>query len=86
MDNPRTEDPTQILKDMEAGVPGRNFVTIQNRREAIEHAINQAKPNDVVMIAGKGHEDYMIIGREKIYFDDHEVAREALKARLGHKI
>jgi UDP-N-acetylmuramoyl-L-alanyl-D-glutamate--2,6-diaminopimelate ligase len=86
MDNPRTEDPAQILKDMEAGVLGQNFITIQDRREAIEHAINQAKPNDVVLIAGKGHEDYMILGREKIYFDDHEVAREALKARFGHKI
>lgn len=85
MDNPRTEDPVQILKEMEVGVTGRNFVTIPDRREAIHFAINQAKPNDVVMIAGKGHEDYMIIGREKIHFDDHEVAREALKVRLKNE-
>ncbi len=82
-DNPRTEDPNQILADAEAGIKktGKPYEKIADRREAIHHAIAQARTNDLVLIAGKGHEDYQIIGREVFHFDDKEVAREALAAR-----
>jgi UDP-N-acetylmuramoyl-L-alanyl-D-glutamate--2,6-diaminopimelate ligase len=81
-DNPRTEDPNQILADAEEGIKttGKPYEKIADRREAIRHAIAQARTNDLVLIAGKGHEDYQIIGREVFHFDDKEVAREALKA------
>lgn len=84
-DNPRTEDPVRILRDMEAGVPAGSYETIVDRREAIFRAIALAEPDDVVLLAGKGHETYMIIGREVIHFDDRLVAREAIKERLQHE-
>ena len=82
-DNLRTEDPNQILADAEAGIQktGKPYEKIADRREAIFHAISQARSEDLVMIAGKGHEDYQIIGREVFHFDDKEVAREALNDR-----
>ncbi len=82
-DNPRTEDPNQILADAEEGIKktGKPYRKIADRREAIHDAIAQAGAGDLVLIAGKGHEDYQIIGREVFHFDDKEVAREALAAR-----
>jgi UDP-N-acetylmuramoyl-L-alanyl-D-glutamate--2,6-diaminopimelate ligase len=82
-DNPRTEDPNQILCDAEEGIKktGKPYEKIADRREAIHHAIAQARTGDLVLIAGKGHEDYQIIGRETFHFDDKEVAREALAER-----
>jgi UDP-N-acetylmuramoyl-L-alanyl-D-glutamate--2,6-diaminopimelate ligase len=81
-DNPRTEDPQAILNEVLAGiVPGRESVDIIDRREAIAHAVKIALPGDVVVIAGKGHENYQIIGRTKHPMDDRELAREALSAR-----
>jgi UDP-N-acetylmuramoyl-L-alanyl-D-glutamate--2,6-diaminopimelate ligase len=79
-DNPRTEDPNQILCDAEEGIQktGKPYEKISDRREAIRYAIAQARTNDLVLIAGKGHEDYQILGREVFHFDDKEVAREAL--------
>jgi UDP-N-acetylmuramoyl-L-alanyl-D-glutamate--2,6-diaminopimelate ligase len=79
-DNPRTEDPNQILTDAEEGIKktGKPYEKIADRREAIHQAIAQARTDDLVLIAGKGHEDYQIIGREVFHFDDKEVAREAL--------
>ncbi|RYG47788.1 UDP-N-acetylmuramoyl-L-alanyl-D-glutamate--2,6-diaminopimelate ligase [bacterium] len=78
-DNPRTEDPDAIVAEVAAGiVPGRESLTVVDRREAVAAAIGMAKPGDAVVIAGKGHEDYQIIGREKIHMDDRELAREAL--------
>jgi UDP-N-acetylmuramoyl-L-alanyl-D-glutamate--2,6-diaminopimelate ligase len=79
-DNPRTENPNQILADAEVGIrkTGKPYEKIADRREAIHHAIAQARTDDLVLIAGKGHEDYQIIGREVVHFDDKEVAREAL--------
>jgi len=79
-DNPRTEDPEKILADAEVGIQktGKPYEKIADRREAIHHAIAQAREGDLVLIAGKGHEDYQIIGREVFHFDDKEVAREAL--------
>lgn len=81
-DNPRTEDPVAILKDMEAGVTLDNYQTIVDRKEAIEYAINEAKAGDVVLIAGKGHETYQIIGEKVLDFDDREMARKAIKKKL----
>jgi len=80
-DNPRTEDPLQILDDVEVGLKKHTtpYLKIADRREAIHRAIREADTGDVVIIAGKGHEDYQIIGKETIHFDDREVASEALK-------
>lgn len=80
-DNPRTEDPLKIIREIEAGIKPTNcpYLTISDRREAIYQAITKAKPNDVVLIAGKGHETYQIIGAEKYHFDDREIAKEALE-------
>lgn len=82
-DNPRTEDPQRILSDAEAGLhsTGKPYKKIADRREAIHEAIIEARSKDLVLIAGKGHEDYQIIGREIFHFDDKEVAREALSKR-----
>ncbi|ALA69274.1 UDP-N-acetylmuramoylalanyl-D-glutamate--2,6-diaminopimelate ligase [Geobacillus stearothermophilus 10] len=82
-DNPRSEDPKQILRDMEAGVSAEigKHVTIPDREEAIRYAIGQAQEGDVVLIAGKGHETYQIIGNDVIEFDDRAVARAAVKER-----
>jgi len=85
-DNPRTEDPTAIVREVEAGVPPHRadrVTTVVDRREAIHHAVQMARPGDAVVIAGKGHEDYQIIGTVKRPFDDRVVAREALQAVLA---
>lgn len=83
-DNPRTEDPQRILQDVVAGIPeSTNPTVIGDRAAAIETAILQAQPGDGVLIAGKGHEDYQILGTEKVHFDDREQARAALAKRLG---
>ncbi|WP_147532329.1 UDP-N-acetylmuramoyl-L-alanyl-D-glutamate--2,6-diaminopimelate ligase [Bacillus marasmi] len=78
-DNPRSEDPREILNDMEAGVNGEQYQVIVDRREAIHHAINEAKSGDIILIAGKGHETYQQIGNQILSFDDRLVAREAIK-------
>jgi UDP-N-acetylmuramoyl-L-alanyl-D-glutamate--2,6-diaminopimelate ligase len=82
-DNPRTEDPDKILRDVEVGIQetGKPYRKIADRRDAIYKAISEAADNDLVLIAGKGHEDYQIIGREVSHFDDKETAREALLSR-----
>jgi UDP-N-acetylmuramyl-tripeptide synthetase len=82
-DNPRTEDPLKIFEDVEAGMreTSKPYEKIADRREAIHRAIRQARTGDLVVIAGKGHEDYQLIGHEILHFDDKEVAREALASR-----
>jgi UDP-N-acetylmuramoyl-L-alanyl-D-glutamate--2,6-diaminopimelate ligase len=88
-DNPRTEDPQRILQDIVAGIsdvatrPSTSLQVIGDRAEAIRTAILQAQPGDGVLIAGKGHEDYQILGTEKIHFDDREQARTAVNNRLA---
>lgn len=77
-DNPRTENPDNILKDIKTGVKKENFVIIKNRRQAIKKAILESSKNDLIVIAGKGHEDYQILGKRKIHFDDREEARKWL--------
>jgi UDP-N-acetylmuramoyl-L-alanyl-D-glutamate--2,6-diaminopimelate ligase len=78
-DNPRTEDPGAIIADVVKGlVPGADCKTVPDRREAIELAVRLARDGDVVVIAGKGHEDYQIIGRTKHPMDDRQMARDAV--------
>ncbi|WP_026566371.1 UDP-N-acetylmuramoyl-L-alanyl-D-glutamate--2,6-diaminopimelate ligase [Bacillus sp. UNC41MFS5] len=78
-DNPRSEDPLAILRDMEAGVQGSAYRMIPDRKEAIQTAIREASAGDVILIAGKGHETYQIIGNVVHDFDDRLVAREAIE-------
>lgn len=77
-DNPRTEDPLAILSEIEEGIKAvsKNYKVEVDRRKAIFMALEMARPGDVVLIAGKGHEDYQIIGREKHHFSDREVVEE----------
>ncbi len=94
-DNPRTEEPLRIIADIEAGfqsgngnaAPGRkgaaHYRAIADRQQAIYEALNEARPGDIVVIAGKGHEDYQIIGETRLHFSDVEVAQEALAAWHG---
>lgn len=81
-DNPRDENPELIAEDVENGaklINKENYKVIIDRKQAIEEAIKMAKKGDIVLIAGKGHETYQIIGQNKIHFDDREVALEVLK-------
>ncbi|MFS0643580.1 UDP-N-acetylmuramoyl-L-alanyl-D-glutamate--2,6-diaminopimelate ligase [Siminovitchia sp. 179-K 8D1 HS] len=78
-DNPRTEDPMAILADMESGVKGQHYKVIPDRKEAIRAAIREAGEGDVVLIAGKGHETYQIIGEKVIDFDDRLEAMKAIE-------
>ncbi len=86
-DNPRTEDSSAIIHDIEQGILALSesertaYRLIPDRREAIHAAIQEADSQDMVLIAGKGHEDYQIIGTERLHFDDREVARDALMCR-----
>jgi UDP-N-acetylmuramoyl-L-alanyl-D-glutamate--2,6-diaminopimelate ligase len=98
-DNPRSEDPLAILHDVEQGLTSlpkaeaatlarhtRAYAVVPDRREAIELAIRLARGDDTVVLAGKGHEDYQIVGRDKLPFDDRDEARRALRARAeGNK-
>jgi UDP-N-acetylmuramyl-tripeptide synthetase len=90
-DNPRTENPKAILKEIVKGIPAglshnghqRVFVK-EDRAEAIRLALSKARAGDLVLIAGKGHETYQILGDKKIHFDDREVASKLLK-RMAHR-
>jgi UDP-N-acetylmuramoyl-L-alanyl-D-glutamate--2,6-diaminopimelate ligase len=78
-DNPRSEDPAQIIADMEEGLAAaykRKYISIADRKEAIKTAISLAKPEDIVLIAGKGHEKYQEIKGVRHHFDDKEIVRE----------
>ncbi len=77
-DNPRTEDPESIIRQIIPGVEKHDtpYIVIVNRREAMKYAVEHAQPGDVIVMAGKGHEDYQIIGKVKIHFDEREVLRE----------
>lgn len=98
-DNPRTEDPLSIIRDIEHGLvergakmssqdaakqpaPGKKpYYVIPGRHEAVAVAVGLARPGDMVVLAGKGHEGYQIIGEKKLHFDDREVAREEIRKR-----
>ena len=80
-DNPRFEDPDAIIKDIVVGVEeaNGNYVTITDRREAIEYALKNAKPKDIILLAGKGHETYTIIKGKTFPFDEKEIVLDILK-------
>lgn len=83
-DNPREEDPLDIIKDIEKGAVEagkRNYEIVVDRKQAIRDAIHYANKGDIVLIAGKGHENYQIIGISKLHFDDKEIASEILNIR-----
>ncbi|MEN2984022.1 MAG: UDP-N-acetylmuramoyl-L-alanyl-D-glutamate--2,6-diaminopimelate ligase [Dictyoglomaceae bacterium] len=85
-DNPRTEDPMKIIRDIEEGIKTvnfKNYMIIENREEAIKTAIYLAEPKDCVIIAGKGHENYQIIGSNKIPFNDKEIAKIYIKEKVA---
>ena len=85
-DNPRTEDPSAILDEIEVGIKeaigDKDYEKIVDRRTAINRAVEIANAGDIIMILGKGHEDYQILKERTIHFDDREVAREAINSRL----
>ena len=82
-DNPRTEHPEAIIDEiipgLEKSAKNKRYLRIADRKEAIFRAVQEAKPNDIIIIAGKGHEDYQIIGKQVLHFNDREVAQEALR-------
>ncbi|RFN59789.1 UDP-N-acetylmuramoyl-L-alanyl-D-glutamate--2,6-diaminopimelate ligase [Marixanthomonas ophiurae] len=82
-DNPRTENPDKIVEEVEAGVPAEHFnktVSITNRKQAIKNACQMAQENDIILIAGKGHETYQEINGERIDFDDFKIVNQFLNA------
>lgn len=83
-DNPRTEDPESIVKDIEKGIlkTSGEYITIVDRREAIKYAIKNAKKDDVILLAGKGHETYQIFKDKTVRFDEREVVAEILEELL----
>ncbi|WP_243370065.1 UDP-N-acetylmuramoyl-L-alanyl-D-glutamate--2,6-diaminopimelate ligase [Geotalea sp. SG265] len=98
-DNPRTEDPAAIIAQVREGIVGlgireytaqnallfdeKGFVALEQRQDAIILAIAASRPGDIILLAGKGHEDYQIIGKEKFHFDDREVAAQACRERTA---
>ena len=85
-DNPRTENPIAIIRDIEKGICDvtDEYIVIPDRYNAIEYALANARENDIVLLAGKGHEDYIIKGTKKIHFDEREAVDEILK-RTGNR-
>ena len=79
-DNPRTEDPEEIIKDILIGTVGSKaeVVCVTDRSEAIAYALNIAEKGDTVLLAGKGHETYQVIGKERVHYDEREVVAEIL--------
>jgi UDP-N-acetylmuramoyl-L-alanyl-D-glutamate--2,6-diaminopimelate ligase len=80
-DNPRTENPEAILDDLEQGLSGTPHERIADRREAIHQALDAARGSDLVLLAGKGHETYQVVGRERRPFDERVVVRDHLARR-----
>ncbi len=78
-DNPRTEDPTEILNDITGGLEKDNFEVIEDRKEAIKKAVSKLEENDILLVLGKGHEDYQIIGKQKIHLSDVEEVSKYIK-------
>ncbi|MBI4706999.1 MAG: hypothetical protein HY761_03630 [Candidatus Omnitrophica bacterium] len=79
-DNPRHEDPHSIIEDIRKGITKNNYCIIPERSAAIKMSLALAKPGDVVLVAGKGHENYQIIQDKILNFDDREVIKECLKS------
>ncbi|HEX9984389.1 MAG TPA: UDP-N-acetylmuramoyl-L-alanyl-D-glutamate--2,6-diaminopimelate ligase [Thermoanaerobaculia bacterium] len=85
-DNPRSEKPDAILDDIERGMGGAQYTRIADRREAINRTIAEAGDDDVIVIAGKGHESYQVVGDQVIHFDDREEAELALRNRNSKSV
>jgi len=83
-DNPRKENPDDIIRDIVCGLSESNFETITDRNSAIKKAVYMAERDDIIVIAGKGHENYQEIGETRIHFDDHEVATKYIQERESH--
>lgn len=81
-DNPRSEDPLAIINEILPGFEKKNYIVVVDRKHAIEAALTLAKENDIVLIAGKGHENYQIFKDKTIHFDDRETVREILQCQL----
>jgi UDP-N-acetylmuramoyl-L-alanyl-D-glutamate--2,6-diaminopimelate ligase len=79
-DNPRQENPLDIIKEIKRGIKRKNYSVIADRKEAIIKALSLAKPGDIVLVAGKGHENYQMLKGKAIPFDDRQVVRECLKS------
>ena len=79
-DNPRSEEPQQIIENIKSGIAKDNFCVILDRLEAIRKSLSLAKEGDIVLVAGKGHEDYQIIKDKTTHFDDREVVRKCLQS------
>ncbi len=84
-DNPRSENPEEIINDIEAGVVRKNYLVEPDRKEAIKRAVLMAGEDDIVLIAGKGHEIYQEIGGKRYAFNDREVLEEAIKQLMKNK-
>ncbi len=82
-DNPRTEDPEAIIDEIVPGLTGHEFARIADRRAAVRAALDLARPEDVVVLAGKGHETYQVLGTEKVPFDEREIVRDWLSERAA---
>jgi len=80
-DNPRTEDPDAIIDDVERGMGAKPHRRFADRREAIHAALNEAHPGDTVLLAGKGHETYQVIGHDKLPFDERTIVLDGLSRR-----
>ncbi len=82
-DNPRTEDPEEIIREIVSGIKGRKnqYKVICDRPDAIRWAIDNHMPNDVILLAGKGHEDYQVVGHEKHHMDEREIVAEHIEKR-----
>lgn len=78
-DNPRSENPRDIIDDIVEGMKGREYTIVENRFEAIEYALDFAQPGDIVLLAGKGHETYQVLGDRTIDFDEREIVQKLLR-------
>ncbi|MFA6349530.1 MAG: UDP-N-acetylmuramoyl-L-alanyl-D-glutamate--2,6-diaminopimelate ligase [Candidatus Omnitrophota bacterium] len=80
-DNPREESPADIIRDIRKGIHRKNYCVLQDRRGAIKKSLSLARDGDIILLAGKGHENYQIIKDKRFHFDDREVAKECLRSR-----
>jgi UDP-N-acetylmuramoyl-L-alanyl-D-glutamate--2,6-diaminopimelate ligase len=78
-DNPRSEEPLAIIEDIKSGIKNNNYIVVENRREAIKKAMEIARQYDVIVVAGKGHEDYQILKDKTIHFDEREIIKELIE-------